>query len=126
MQQGIKAEDKVVLSAGKAEVQGCTVNLTAPSLSCADLLLQQADFSAAAPGFFLFPKKKKIPLALSVNKVKIIDSKALLLLHTKNSLTIPLKELNIELKHLQAVPSKQEKDNLELQAVLGAKGKLRA
>ncbi|MCI5149862.1 MAG: DUF748 domain-containing protein, partial [Candidatus Electrothrix sp. MAN1_4] len=56
-----------LLSADSATAKECSINLTATSLSCADLILQQADFSAAAPSFFLAPEKQGAFSGLSLN-----------------------------------------------------------
>ena len=125
-----QGEDKVLLTAQMAESKECSIDLdlASPSLSCADLLLQEANFSPEAPSFFLFPEKAGSPispLGLSIDALKIIDSKASLPLDSKkNGLTIPLTALNLEIKDLQAAQSK--KDNLHFQAGIGTDGKATA
>ncbi|CAK8714606.1 hypothetical protein KKHLCK_03665 [Candidatus Electrothrix laxa] len=122
-----QAKNEALLTAQMAESKGCSINFdpVSPSLSCTDLLLQEANFSSDAPSFFLFPEKIVSPLGLSVDTIKITDSKALLPLGSKETgLTIPLTGLNLEIKDLRTASSK--KDNLHVQAEVGADGKLTA
>ncbi len=125
LQQSKRPKQTPLLTADTAETRGCTINLTTPSLSCTNLLLKQAVFSSAAPSFFLFPKQAGSSLGLSVDAIKITDSKVHLPLDSKkNGLTIPLTALNLDISNLQAAPSK--KDNLHVQAEIGTNGKVTA
>ncbi|MDU9048352.1 MAG: DUF748 domain-containing protein [Candidatus Electrothrix sp. Rat3] len=131
-----QGEDKVLLTAQMAESKGCSIDLdlASPSIACTDLLLQKAIFSPDAPSFFLFPEKAGspispvFPIGLSIDALKVTDSKASLPLGSKKNgqsgLTIPLTALNLEIKNLQKAQSK--KDNLHVQAEVGADGKLTA
>jgi hypothetical protein len=131
-----QGEDKVLLTAQMAESKGCAIDLdlASPSITCTDLLLQEAFFSPDAPSFFLFPEKAGspispvFPIGLSLDVLKVTDSKASLPLGSKKNgqsgLTIPLTALNLEIKDLQTAQSK--KDNLHVQADVGADGMLTA
>ncbi|MCW5201527.1 DUF748 domain-containing protein [Desulfobulbus sp. US4] len=120
-----KGKNRVMLTANRAESKGCSIDLASSSLSCASLLLHQANFSPDTPSFFLFPDKAGSPLGLSIDALKITDSKARLPLGSKkNGLTIPLTALNLDIKDLRSAPS--EKDNLHLQAEIGTDGKVSA
>ena len=125
LQQGDQPKDTALLIAGITEAKGCSIDLASPSLSCAGILLREADFSPDAPSFFLFPEQAESSLSLSVDAVKITDSKASLPLGSKkNGLTIPLTALNLDISDLQSAPS--EKNNLHVQAEIGTDGKLTA
>ncbi|MGB5685735.1 MAG: DUF748 domain-containing protein, partial [Candidatus Electrothrix sp.] len=126
-------DNLVMLTANMAESKGCSINLdsASPSLSCADLLLSKANFSSEAPSFFLFPETTESPLGLSVETVKITDATASLRLGSnqngqsgQSGLIIPLTALNVDIKNLQTAPPK--KNNLHVQAKVGAGGKLTA
>ncbi|MCW5213303.1 hypothetical protein VU04_10390, partial [Desulfobulbus sp. TB] len=99
MQQG-QQQGQPLLTAAVTTAEGCVLNLTKsergrPGLSCTDLTLQQADFSAAAPSFFLAREKTDFLPGFSFDTLKITDSKARLPLQSSegsgdlNSLTVP-------------------------------------
>jgi flagellar basal body-associated protein FliL len=124
-----KQQKKPLLIAGSATAEKCTLNITVKNLSCADLLLQQADFSQAAPAFFLTPEKPASFSALSFNTIKIKKSKARLPLGSStgsstNRLVLPLTEMNMSIKDLQAAPSEQA--NFRLQAKINPHTKVTA
>uniref|UniRef100_UPI004056B7A1 DUF748 domain-containing protein n=1 Tax=Candidatus Electrothrix sp. TaxID=2170559 RepID=UPI004056B7A1 len=116
-------QESPLLTAGSAAAEQCTLHITQKRLSCADLSLEQADFSSAAPAFFLSPEEPELFSALSFNTITIKDSKARLPIgsyqeNLPNSLMLPLTRLNMEIKDLQAASSEQA--NLRLLANLGA------
>ncbi len=122
-----QTQNEALLTAQMAESKGCSIDfdLASPNLSCTDLLLREANFSSDAPSFFLFPEQAGAPFGLSVDSIKITDSKASLPLGSKkNGLTIPLTALNLDISDLQSAPS--EKNNLHVQAEIGTDGKLTA
>ncbi|WP_339138782.1 MAG: DUF748 domain-containing protein [Candidatus Electrothrix sp. GW3-4] len=123
VQQGKQSKHPPLLTATTTEATGCSITLTAPGLTCTSLLLEQADFSTAAPSTLLFPEKEGPLLGLSVDAVKITNAKARLPLGSNNNLTLPLTDMDLEIQDLQAAPS--EKDNLHLQAKVGADGQIK-
>jgi hypothetical protein len=110
-----KQQKSPLLTAGSATAERCTLYITQKSLSCANLSLQQADFSQAAPAFFFAPEKPGYFSALSLNNIKVKNSTARLPVGSAaNELVLPLTELNMTLKDLRAEPSEQT--NFRLQA----------
>ncbi|MCI5197487.1 MAG: DUF748 domain-containing protein [Candidatus Electrothrix sp. AW5] len=138
-QRGEKGQQRgqPLLTAGLTTAEGCVLNLTSsvkgspsPSLSCTDLTLQQADFSAAAPSFFLAPEKTDVLPGLSFDTLKITDSKARLPLQSSegssDDLTVPITDLNLEINSLQAQLQQKQQNNLRLEARVGMHGKMSA
>ncbi len=79
---GKNRKKKIALISGKKmEGKDCTINISSPALSCGDLLLERADFSAEAPAFFL-PKnnnsgsKKTAGMKFYNKALKIVRSTA--------------------------------------------------
>ncbi len=87
------------------------------SLICASINVQQTDFAAQAPAFFLQPENR---LGIACNELAISDSNALLPVGAgANRPMLPLSSLNMRL-------NQNQQNNLRLEAGVGGQGSLRA
>ncbi|XOF34218.1 MAG: DUF748 domain-containing protein [Candidatus Electrothrix sp. YB6] len=114
-----------LLTAEDMEGTDCVVNPVARTASCDSLLLQHAEFSTAAPAFFLLSDPAENKVTFSGKAVKIAGSRARLALggkaQQKDQQEIELTDLNMSLTKEQG-----KKSNLSLQAKVGESGTVSA